>query len=174
MSLLLFLGVLRATCPSLAIKNRTHLLFVVSSLDPLFGLGANVALIFSGQYVRFVSKMRAGLPPGVDPWGVSLKYLMGAVVASGGCLISIFSYMQRKVMTDPECVDQEKQAAKKKKKRVKMGLRESAKFLMSSPYIKDLAMLVISYGMCINLVEVSWKSKLKVRRKNSCVYFCAL
>ncbi|KAL7470469.1 hypothetical protein ACHAXS_010711 [Conticribra weissflogii] len=128
---------------------------------PLFGLGANVALIFSGQYVRFVSKMRANLPPGVDPWGVSLKYLMGAVVASGGCLISLFSYMQRKVMTDPACFDQEKREAKKKKKKVKMGLRDSAKFLMSSTYIRDLATLVISYGMCINLVEVSWKSKLK-------------
>jgi len=128
---------------------------------PLFGLGANVALIFSGQYVRFVSKMRANLPPGVDPWGVSLKYLMGAVVASGGCLVAIFSYMQRKVMTDPACVNQEKREAKKKKKRVKMGLRDSAKFLMSSTYIRDLATLVISYGMCINLVEVSWKSKLK-------------
>jgi AAA family ATP:ADP antiporter len=128
---------------------------------PLFGLGANVALIFSGQYVRFVSKMRANLPPGVDPWGVSLKYLMGAVAVSGGCLVSIFSYMQRKVMTDPECVNQEKAAAKKKKKRVKMSLKESAQFLMSSTYIRDLAMLVISYGMCINLVEVSWKSKLK-------------
>ena len=127
----------------------------------MFGLGANVALIFSGQYVRFVSKMRAGLPPGVDPWGVSIKYLMGAVLASGGALVSIFSFMQRKVLTDPECVDQEKQMAKKKKKKVKMGLRESAKFLLSSPYIRDLAMLVISYGMCINLVEVSWKSKLK-------------
>jgi AAA family ATP:ADP antiporter len=88
---------------------------------------------------------------------------MGAVAVSGGCLVSIFSYMQRKVMTDPECVDQEKAAAKKKKKKTKMGLRESAKFLMSSTYIRDLAMLVISYGMCINLVEVSWKSKLKVR-----------
>lgn len=129
---------------------------------PLFGLGANVALIFSGQYVRFVSKMRANLPPGIDPWGVSLKYLMGAVVASGGCLISLFSYMQRKVMTDPACFDQEKREAKKKKKKVKMGLRDSAKFLMSSTYIRDLATLVISYGMCINLVEVSWKSKLKV------------
>ncbi|EJK46221.1 hypothetical protein THAOC_35120 [Thalassiosira oceanica] len=128
---------------------------------PLFGLGANVALIFSGQYVRFVSKMRAGLPPGVDPWGVSIKYLMGAVLASGGALVSIFSFMQRKVLTDPECVDQEKQMAKKKKTKVKMGLRDSAKFLMSSPYIRDLATLVISYGMCINLVEVSWKSKLK-------------
>jgi AAA family ATP:ADP antiporter len=128
---------------------------------PLFGLGANVALIFSGQYVRFVSAMRANLPPGVDPWGVSIKYLMGAVVASGGCLVSIFSYMQRKVMTDPACVDQEKQAEKKKKKKVKMGLKESAKFLVSSPYIRNLATLVISYGMCINLVEVSWKAKLK-------------
>lgn len=128
---------------------------------PLFGLGANVALIFSGQYVRFVSTLRANLPAGVDPWGMSLKYLMGAVVASGGCLVALFSHMQRNVMTDPACVNQEKQAAKKKKKKVKMGLRESAKFLMSSKYIRDMAMLVISYGMCINLVEVSWKSKLK-------------
>eukprot|EP00578_Thalassiosira_sp_NH16_P010035 CAMPEP_0181121002 /NCGR_PEP_ID=MMETSP1071-20121207/24488_1 /TAXON_ID=35127 /ORGANISM="Thalassiosira sp., Strain NH16" /LENGTH=577 /DNA_ID=CAMNT_0023205757 /DNA_START=187 /DNA_END=1920 /DNA_ORIENTATION=- len=128
---------------------------------PLFGLGANVALIFSGQYVRFVSTLRAGLPPGIDPWGMSLKYLMGAVSVSGGCLVALFNYMQRKVLTDPACVDQEKQAAKKKRKKTKMGLRDSAKFLLSSSYIRDLATLVISYGMCINLVEVSWKSKLK-------------
>lgn len=143
-------------------KSFVFLLSLFIQTDPLFGLGANVALIFSGQYVRFVSALRANLPPGVDPWGMSLKYLMGAVVASGGCLVSIFSYMQRKVLTDPNCVNQEKQAAKKKKKKVKMGLRDSAKFLLSSPYIRDLAMLVISYGMCINLVEVSWKSKLKM------------
>jgi len=129
---------------------------------PLFGLGANVALIFSGQYVRFVSTLRANLAPGVDPWGMSIKYLMGAVAVSGTCLVSLFSYMQKNVMTDPACVDQEKQAAKKKKKKIKMGLRDSAKFLLSSPYIRDMAMLVISYGMCINLVEVSWKSKLKM------------
>lgn len=64
-------------------------------------------------------------------------------------------------MTDPACVNQEKQAEKKKKKKVRMGLKESAKFLVSSPYIRNLATLVISYGMCINLVEVSWKAKLK-------------
>lgn len=128
---------------------------------PLFGMGANVALIFSGQYVKWVSKMRDTLAPGIDPWGVSLKYLMGAVMASGAVLIGTFTYMQKNVMTDPNCVDQEKQANKKKKKRVKMGLRESTKFLMNSAYIRDLAMLVISYGMCINIVEVSWKAKLK-------------
>jgi ATP:ADP antiporter, AAA family len=54
---------------------------------PLFGLGANVALVFSGQYVKYVSQMRASLAPGVDAWAVSLNYLMGAVVASGGVLL---------------------------------------------------------------------------------------
>jgi AAA family ATP:ADP antiporter len=47
------------------------------------------------------------------------------------------------------------------KKKAKMTMKESAKFLLSSPYIRDLAILVIGYGMCINIVEVSWKAKLK-------------
>lgn len=133
---------------------------------PLFGMGANVALIFSGQYVKWVSKMRAGLPAGVDPWGASLKYLMGAIIAGGGMMLALFSHMQRNVMTDPACVDQEKRTAQKNKKKVKMSLKESAQFLMNSTYIRDLAMLVISYGMCINIVEVSWKAKLKAAFPN--------
>jgi len=138
----------------------------VTITDPLFGMGANVALIFSGQYVKWVSSLRANLAPGIDPWGMSLKYLMGAVVAGGGAMIGLFSHMQRNVMTDPACVDQEKQALKKKKKKVKMTLKESAQFLVASPYIRDLALLVISYGMCINIVEVSWKAKLKAAYPN--------
>lgn len=31
----------------------------------------------------------------------------------------------------------------------------------ASPYIRDMALLVIAYGMSINIVEVTWKSKLK-------------
>ena len=45
--------------------------------------------------------------------------------------------------------------AKTKKKKVKIGLRASAKFLLDSKYIRDLAALVISYGMYINIIEVS-------------------
>jgi len=106
--------------------------------------------------------MRATVAPGVDAWGLSLKYLMGAILASGGVLLGTFSYMQRKVLTDPACVDPKRLEQKSSKKKVKMTMKESAKFLMSSKYIRDLAMLVISYGMCINIVEVTWKSKLKV------------
>jgi AAA family ATP:ADP antiporter len=70
------------------------------------------------------------------------------------------------VLTDPACVDQEKQALKKSKKKVKMSLKESFEFLTKSTYIRDLALLVISYGMCINIVEVSWKAKLKAAYPN--------
>ena len=127
--------------------------------DPLFGLGANVALIFSGQYVRYVSNLRASLAPGVDAWAVSLQYLMGAVIASGGVLLGTYKYMQDKIVSkNADMASMKKFPAKKK---VKMTMKESAKFLLSSSYIRDLALLVISYGMCINIVEVSWKAKLK-------------
>ena len=44
---------------------------------PLFGMGANIVLIFSGQYVRLVSMLRAAAGPGVDGWGMSLKVRLG-------------------------------------------------------------------------------------------------
>ena len=125
---------------------------------PLFGLGANVALIFSGQYVKFVSNMRANLAPGVDAWAMSLNWLMGAVCASGGVLLAAYKHIQDKVVS--KLPSTEKKGLNIKKK-AKMTLKESAQFLTSSPYIRDLAILVISYGMCINIVEVSWKAKLK-------------
>jgi ATP:ADP antiporter, AAA family len=76
---------------------------------------ANVALIFSGQYVKYVSNLRVGLPPGTDLWGNSLKLLMGAVVGCGALIMAIMAWMQKSVLTDPECVPPVKRDAKKKK-----------------------------------------------------------
>jgi len=127
---------------------------------PLFGLMANVALIFSGQYVKYVSGLRTGLPLGADVWGNSLNLLMAAVVGGGAVIMGLMAFMQSQVLTDPACVDQNKEA-KRKKQKTSMTMGESAKFLANSPYIRDLATLVIGYGMAINIVEVTWKSKLK-------------
>jgi len=64
---------------------------------PLFGLMANVALIFSGQYVKYVSGLRTGLPIGADVWGNSLKLLMAAVVGGGGLIMGLMAFMQSQV-----------------------------------------------------------------------------
>ena len=66
---------------------------------------ANVALIFSGQYVKFVSNLRVGLAPGADMWANSLRLLMGAVVGVGAAIMGLMAYMQKYVLTDPACVD---------------------------------------------------------------------
>eukprot|EP00210_Caulerpa_lentillifera_P004031 g3846.t1 len=127
---------------------------------PLFGLGANVALILSGRAVKLFSQLRANLPPGVDGWGLSLKGLMSMVVV-GGCIISaLYYWMNRAIVPNVQ-----KRAAKKKKK-AKMSVGESFSFLLKSRYIRDLATLVIAYGISINLVEVTWKSKLKAQFPN--------
>jgi AAA family ATP:ADP antiporter len=131
-----------------------------SQFYPLFGLGANVALIFSGATVKYFSQVRAGLPPGVDGWGISLNGMMGIVVIMGLLITGIFYAMNRIVVPKIE------KRVKKKKQKSKMSVSESFTFLAASPYIRDLATLVVCYGISINLVEVTWKSKIKAQFPN--------
>ncbi|KAL7152506.1 hypothetical protein ABFS83_04G102300 [Erythranthe nasuta] len=122
---------------------------------PLFGLGANVALIFSGRTVKYFSQMRQNLGPGVDGWAISLKGMMSIVVAMGLAICFLYWWVNRYVPLPTRSL--------KKKDKPKMGTMESLKFLVSSRYIRDLATLVVAYGISINLVEVTWKSKLKAQ-----------
>merc|ERR1719191_2364996 len=70
---------------------------------PLFGMFANVALVVSGNFVTFVAEMRKKAPPqeGVDPWQMSLIYLITGCLISGVCMIAAFAYMQKCVVNDP-------------------------------------------------------------------------
>jgi len=131
-----------------------------SQFYPLFGLGANVALIFSGKAVKYFSQVRAGLPPGVDGWEVSLQGMMGLVVLGGFIITAIYYGLNRTIV--PKIALRES----KKKKKMKMSVGESFKFLAASPYIRDMALLVVAYGISINLVEVTWKSKIKAQFPN--------
>ena len=68
---------------------------------PLFGLGANVALVFSGRTVKYFSQLRTKLPPGVDGWGYSLKGMMGLVVILGFVIVGIYWWTNKYVVNDP-------------------------------------------------------------------------
>ena len=130
----------------------------------LFGIGANIALYFSGEAIVQVSDIRKYLPEGVDAWQVSLNYLMGMVVVAGVAIIGIYSWINKNVLTDARFYNPAELKAKKVK--TKMSIKDSLLFLARSPYILCLALLVISYGVSINLVEVTWKSQLKLQYSN--------
>ncbi|CCB85168.1 MULTISPECIES: NTP/NDP exchange transporter [Parachlamydia] len=131
----------------------------------LLGLGANVALLVSGPAIMYFSDIRKHLPAGVDAWQVSLNYLMGSVVLAGVCVVAVYWWMQRNVMTDPRYYDPS-DVKQPKKAKAKMSIMESFAFLGKSKYILCIAILVICYGISINLVEVTWKNQLKLQYPN--------
>ena len=129
----------------------------------LFGLGANLALLVSGTAIIYASDIRKLLPEGVDAWQVSLNYLMSMVVVAGLAILGVYYWINRNILTDPRFYDPNQERAPGKKKKAKLSLTESFKFIFTSKYILCLAILVIAYGISINLVEVTWKSQLKVQ-----------
>ena len=127
----------------------------------VIGLGANLALIVSGPLITYFALVRDSLPAGVDPWGYALNRLMGMVVIAGLGIMAIYYWMGRNVLTDPRFYNPSEVV--KKKSKPKMSMKESFKYLLSSKYLACLAMLVIGYGISINIVEVTWKSQLKLQ-----------
>lgn len=132
----------------------------------LFGLGANFSLLLAGTFIVWASDMRRGLSSSVaDPWQVSLNWLMLIVVLSGFLILGIYWWINKYVLSDPRFYDTSAQK-KMKKEKPKLSLKESLKYIVSSKYMGCLALVVIAYGVCINLVEVTWKSQLKLQYPN--------
>lgn len=129
---------------------------------PIFVLIGNIALIISGEAVLRLSEIRDNMPVGVDAWGISLNYLMSLIVLSGIACMATYYWMNRKVLTDPKYYDAA-EPKKEKKKKPKMGMIESFKYIFSNSYIALIALLVLSYGMSINLIELVWKKQIAIQ-----------
>jgi AAA family ATP:ADP antiporter len=133
----------------------------------IFSLAINSALLFSGGLIYQVSKYGKTVAlTGGNPWQYSLNMLMSIVVCSGLVVIFTYWWMNRNVLTDKRFYDPEKCQRVKKSNKPKMGVFESMSYLFRSRYLLCIAMLVIGYGMCINLVEVVWKGQLKLQYPN--------
>jgi len=130
----------------------------------LFAMGANLSLPVSGYVIIKCSDIRSRLPEGVDAWQVSLNLMMGFVVLAGAAIMGTYWYINRHVLTDPRFYDPTD--VKKKKEKPKMSIKDSLSYLARSKYMALLCFLVMAYGISINLVEVTWKSQLKLQYPN--------
>ncbi len=127
----------------------------------LFGIGANLSLLVSGPLSVHVSNIRKLVPAGVDAWQISLNYITSFVVIAGLCTMALYWWIHRYVLTEPALYDPEEKKAREAKP--KLGLIESLKYLGSSKYVLCIAAIVICYGVCMNLLEVTWKAQLKLQ-----------
>lgn len=128
----------------------------------MFGFLGNFGLLLSGPAIIFVSESihHMGLPR-AEATGLMLKYLMAFVIVAGAVLLSTFYWMNRYVLTDIRYFDPEAMGETKKKK-AKLSMAESFKYILQSPYLGLIAMLVLAYGVSINLFEGVWKGQIKI------------
>lgn len=128
---------------------------------PMFILIGNIALILSGEVGAAFSR--------VDPtvsvhesWGQSLIYISSTIIGAGVIMMLIYRWMVKNVLSDPKYYDAAS-PKKEKKKKPKMGIGESFAYIFSNPYIGLIALLVLSYGMSINLIEFVWKKQIAIQ-----------
>ena len=127
----------------------------------LFGLGANLALMAAGPAAKIITNLQVGAEFTGDPWQTSVNYLMGISTFSAICIIIIYRWINKNVLTDPKFYAPAEQVRAKKDK-PKMSLWDSFKFLAHSQYMLCIMILVLAYNITINLLEGTWKNQVKL------------
>ena len=137
----------------------------------LFGIGANLALIGVKLANLLIHRLEALLMAGfaMDRWSAYLAVLMGVVLLSILFIAGIFLWMNKYVLTDPRFYQGEDLGGEVTN-RTRTTLRESAIFLWKNKVLRYIAILVIAYGIAINLIEVTWKSYLAIQYPNPSDY----
>lgn len=132
----------------------------------LFGVGANIASIISGQTIVSLSKniFNSNIPFGENSWDQTVLFLTISVLSVGILIISIFYFLNR---TYPKSSKEGKTLPQKK---VKQSIRKNLKYLAKSKYLICIALIVICYNITINLVEVVWKNQVKQLYPNASDY----
>ena len=128
-----------------------------------FGIIAQISLILSGFMTKTVVTSDYLSRLNEDPYLYPLYLTILGVVVAGMLIGFIYFWMNKYVLTDPKYYDEAEVADKPKKKKVKLSMKDSLNYLFHSKYLGYIAILVISYGLTMGLIEVVWKNMLRIQ-----------
>ncbi len=135
----------------------------------LFGIGANLALIAAGSAIGTLSGLAKCQQLAKETsMAFKLNNLSLLFVLCCLAIMGIYWGINRYILTDARFYDPA--LLKQKNKKLKMGLLDSIKMLIKSKYLICIALLVICYGISINLVEVTWKNYISIKYPNASDY----
>lgn len=122
-------------------------------------LSANIAGILSGQVAIYFSGniFIPSIPYGENAWEQSILFLNCSILLAGILTIFLFRWLNTKVI---QPVEKERSHLPSSEK-VKMSIRKNFAYLAKSKYLILIALIVLTYNITINLVEVVWKNQIK-------------
>lgn len=133
-------------------------------LYALLGIGMNCSGIISGQVSTFLSRHTFNplLPFGTDAWGQTVIFINTIIILCGLACIALFRYLHKKGLG----YQPSSPGAASEPSEIKMGMRKNFAYLAKSKYLICIAIIVLTYNISINLVEVVWKDQVKTLYPN--------
>jgi ATP:ADP antiporter, AAA family len=134
----------------------------------LFGLGANVGGALAGQASIFLSKITFAsyIPYGKVAWDQSILYINITLVLVAFLIMMLFKMLVKKSIGKNATM----RLRPKKNNKQKQSLRKTFSYLSKSKYILCIAVIVLTYNIAINLVEVVWKNQVNLLYPNPADY----
>ena len=141
-------------------------------LYPIIGMFGSFGLILSGNLLVFFSQI-SNFSPNIisifstnsDAIEVTIKLIISVVSIASIIAIAIFYDIVRLNTANQVGISVNILETK-----TTLNVLESIKLILQSKYIFYILILVISYGLSINILEGPWKSKLSQLYKNPCDY----
>lgn len=121
-----------------------------------FYLLASFATASSG----YISEYYGNLGYAAGNYGITVNYVMFTAIGCGLLVMLCYFIMDKYIIPDPTMVSSADVIPIKKK--LKLNLSQSLSLIFHSPYLLWIAVLVIAYGMSIELVEVQWKNQIRI------------
>jgi len=128
----------------------------------MFGLLGHFALMAAGYVGKQLCKVQSSVANSADGFHNFLIYIVAFVTISGLIIMAIYRWMNYAVLTDPKYYDHSDTIGSQKEEKPKMSLVESFKYVLSSKYLGFIAVMVLGYGLCMNLTGIMWKKQVQL------------
>lgn len=138
--------------------NQTIAISEAKRFYPMFILFGNLALVFSGYSLKLLCDPNFCPIVTTDIWEGSLKGLMALISVMAFVSIASFKWLKSNGINDVDLGKIEKM----RKNTFKMGVFQSFTYIFSNRYIGLIALLILSYSISINLVELVWKKQISL------------
>lgn len=129
---------------------------------PMIGFFGNLGLIAAGFLLGVITN-QSGAADKLKLSGPEMESWVISSTSTGICvaiisLMAVYAYINKYVMNDPRFVPP---TIVKKKDKLELSVLDGFKVVFSSKYLGFLALMVVIYGISVNLVEGPWKDAVK-------------
>jgi AAA family ATP:ADP antiporter len=125
----------------------------------LLGIGINLSGVFAGWVATSMSQntFHASLPFGETAWDQTIFLLNAVIIVASVLCMGLFRYIHSQGFGYNSAAYHQEHGDSE----VKMGLRKNFSYLAKSKYLICIAVIVVTYNVAINLIEVVWKDQVK-------------